>query len=127
MRVSGDGRTVGVVGLLGSVEFWSIVSGTAVVLERFDPARDAVFSPDGASFAVSEPAGVTIVSVEDRSVRRTLSQVSAFPGDDPAVLAFSPDGRSLLAGHATGDLVVWDVEEGVEREPRPRGVAVFGS
>jgi hypothetical protein len=74
--------------------------------------RPLAVSPDLKTTATSARGGAELILVrlEDREVVRVL------PTGPAAVLAarFSPDGRFLASGTATGVLQVWDVESGKE-------------
>ncbi len=75
---------------------------------------DFAFSPDGRTLAVLWEDGVQRI---DTAGGQDLGDRLRCPGGQ--CLAFSPDGRRLLAGSRTGALHAWDTATGAEVSPLP--------
>jgi WD40 repeat protein len=99
---------------------WDVARGSRLhSLRDGSTAASAVaFSPDNASMAVGTRAGdVLLLEAMRQSPRRTLSE----PLMASAAMAFSLDGRFLVAASLDGVLYVWDrATSSVRRLPAPR-------
>jgi len=74
------------------------------------PARQALFSPDGEVLATSSASGAIVIRrTSDWRPVRTLRQQGG-----TASLAFTADGRHLLAGGYDGVVRSWDIANGRE-------------
>jgi WD40 repeat protein len=100
MAFSPDGRTLGA-GIDG-LYLWS--TGTRRLLGTrlggLDPP--IAFSPDGSTVAVADLHEIVLLDLATRGIRGTLSS-----GQQTASLAFTPDGRTLIAGGDRG-IELWD-------------------
>jgi WD40 repeat protein len=87
------------------------------------PRRGLAFSPDGRTFAWSD-SEAGFVYLDDRSGAEPR-RLRASPSESFSFLAFTPDGKKVVAGRralespVTGGCVrVWDVATGKEQTPR---------
>ncbi|QBI52282.1 esterase-like activity of phytase family protein [Streptomonospora litoralis] len=82
-------------------------------LERVDSAplyaTDAAFSPDGAYYAVRTYWAATVYDASEGVRGRTVERVPLPESDQGESLAFSHDGRSLLAGTEGPGSPVWSM------------------
>ncbi len=112
LAFSSDGRhlLVGGGGGQGAAVLWQ-VDGTGRVLHEGDTVWQVAYSPDGQAIALATGDGsVSLHRPEGESMRRfgpPLRQQRRV-----TALAFSPDGRLLLAGGIEGVAQVWDVRTG---------------
>jgi WD40 repeat protein len=104
----GDPLPAGAVVRLGTVRF-----------RHGEFIASLAFAPDGKTVATTE-AGSHVLRLWDattgREVRRFVGQAGGFAGA-PAV--FSPDGRTLAAGDAQKNLLLWDVATGKKLHCHP--------
>lgn len=113
-----DGRYLAATDWDGAVSLWETESGQKV-FSFTDPEEaviDTVFRPGGERFATAGDAGSVQVWTLDRDEPRlTLSA-----GEDP-IVAFSPDGRSLVSVNAAGGALLWSyaVDGPPVRYPEP--------
>jgi len=113
-----DNATAAVVTARGRVISFDILTGRGsepLKLNRFVPSAVPVFAPDGKRLAVAGPteyapsptAPLLILDWPTGAVRQTFSA----PGGVPGVIAFAPDGRSLVTGAPDTTAIVWDVSK----------------
>jgi WD40 repeat protein len=105
-----DGQTVATVAEGNLVHLWDVATGRAL---RAWGARRFAFSPDGKLLATGGPDAT--VHLWDPVTGR---EVRAFRvhGDNPIVLAFAPDGKTLVSS-AGSALQLWDVATGQPVRP----------
>jgi WD40 repeat protein len=109
---SPDGKSALTAGDDGAAKLWDLATGRRLRLFGDAPARlaAAAFSRDGRRLATAaEGADIWIWDVETGALSQQL-----VGGGPWSALAFSPDGRSVVAGSANS-LSVWDVETGKTR------------
>jgi WD40 repeat protein len=70
--------------------------------------ESVAFSPDGRSLASSSGGIITVWEVETERCLRTL----AGPVSDRLVIAFSPDGETLVSGGSDGKVWLWRLADG---------------
>ena len=80
---------------------------TLRVIRRYPVGGAGALSPDGRTLAFGQPGGLGLLDLASGRVRT----LSASSGLEP--VAFSPDGRTLSTAEGDGNVVLWDVEEGV--------------
>jgi RNA polymerase sigma factor (sigma-70 family) len=123
-NLSHDGRLLAAVDALGRVHLWELASGRCIG-ELRTPAlvRHVAFSPDDRLLAaVSELGSAPMVDLweiagpqeaftsgERRRPRRHVHLCGDRDGQALASLAFSPDGKTLVAGGEGASAVIWDV------------------
>jgi WD40 repeat protein/predicted Ser/Thr protein kinase len=91
----------------GAVKFWDWRSGQ--LLRRFEqPGRAVALSSDGSLLAVAGPnSGITIWETATGKLARQ------WPTKNPVwSLNFSPDARELLSAGWSGEVSVWNLEDG---------------
>ena len=105
---SADGRSI-FVASWGQVTQWDIDQGTARVLIAQPPEDlDYAFSPDGTRLAAAdEQQKITVWNLETGA---PVIELLGPTGGGGAVLAFSPNGRTLAAGRNA--VKVWDLDSG---------------
>ena len=95
-------------------------SGTYGDYDYIEP-QSAAFSPDGRFLATTRPCTVSNRGYERRELAavslfdaRTFQLVRTFPAQSNSIssLAFSHDGKRLLAGNAGGGAAIYDVASG---------------
>lgn len=102
-----------------TTRLWDVSTGEEmkVASELFpDAARALAFSPDGKVLAVAtaDKRGGYIygkVVLEDAGSGKTLHTLGGYDGNVEAV-AFSPDGRTVVAGDVAGVVKSWDAATG---------------
>ncbi len=107
-----DGQHLLTLGSEGALMLWSLPGMAHVRTYESGPASwsTAAFRPDGEEFAVHQ-TGLGVV-------RWNLSSPIPFAtytldtGGEGNAVAYSPDGRFLIAGAAGGAILQWDVSEG---------------
>ncbi|MEU7186045.1 trypsin-like peptidase domain-containing protein [Streptomyces sp. NPDC045369] len=115
---SPDGRTLVTSHSGWKVRLWDVrTRKQTAVLAAGSPA---VFSPDGGTIATGGPRGKVLL--RDARTHRRTGELPVYRDDDgawPALLAYSPDGRTLavtVTGHDTSrsaksEVQLWDVRE----------------
>ena len=105
-RCLASGGSVLAAGLAdGSVRVWETSSGKEVLGSPGNgkPVRCIAFAKGG-RLAIARGAGIDLVDEKGRP----LATLPA--GKDVEVLAWSPDGQTLISGHENQKLVFWDVQ-----------------
>jgi WD40 repeat protein len=93
-----------------SIDLWDVETGTYRVTfagDRFSPAYDICFSPDGSLLASTALANTVSVWNTD-----TFDLVHAFPGHRSGAtrsIHFCPDNVTLASGGADGTVKLWNV------------------
>jgi WD40 repeat protein len=125
VRFSPDGRTL--VGTCwGTSQFFVAGADTGEVVKAINqtmPITDFAFTPDGSRLAMSGYTD-TVTLYDTNSWDDVISFVCATGRVDdwafPALIAFGPGGRDLVATHWNGDFTLWHVPD--PKGPRPRAV-----
>ncbi len=78
-------------------------------------ATATAWSNDRRQVAVGSPSGTILVSTRSDNPTRLLG-----PRKAVLALAFSPDGRRLVSGHAGGQIALWDLASGKPLLPQQR-------
>lgn len=110
---SPDGRILATAGASSRIQLWDRFAHRRV--EALPGERVVAFSPRAFVLATCSPAGTVLVRNLSSGTERKLA-----PGGRVVSLAFSRDGRRLVAGLTNGDLRLWDVASGTQL-PAPRG------
>ncbi len=89
----------------------AIDAETLRVIRRYPVCCVAAVSPDGRTAAIeAADGGLRLLDLASGRVR-TLSRQGHL-----GARAFSPDGRTLSTAEDSGNVILWDVEEGVPTE-----------
>jgi WD40 repeat protein len=111
---SPDGRTLAVVGATGTAVLWDVAVRTRparLVTMTVDGAvRAAAFSGDGRTLALAHGAAVTLWNLADRARPAQLARMTDRAPYGVVALAFSRDGRRLVADK-DGYTLVYDLTE----------------
>ncbi len=112
MVLSADGTKMATTNCDGSVSLREARCGWRIEPSLKIPGyrRSVSFSPDGRFLACAGPlAGVTLHDLESDRQERTLP----VPLEDPWIVAFAPDGRTLaVATMRDGRVLFWNLAEG---------------
>jgi WD40 repeat protein len=123
LTFSPDGRTVAAGGSKGTVNRWDALTGQPQDPWRWHApgleVRPVAYSPDGRLLASGGKDGLVQLLDAATGQRRDTFQGATVGQSQPFFcnLAFSPDGRTLAAVHATptATLHLWDLETKTER------------
>jgi hypothetical protein len=110
---SPDGTTLatGTGGGRGFVRLWDARKGSELVSFPKGPSCIA-WSPDGHTLAATD-GGESVYLIDTAAGLRLLQRKDEAAQDRDSILAFAPDGRSLLIGGANGGSVLsWEVATG---------------
>ncbi len=111
--VSADGATLAVA-LGATLELRAAASGA--VTRRVEPGAtiiDMDFAPDGATIALAlANRTVALLDGAGNAPPRELRETDRSSSLPLLSLAFAPDGRELVTGDSSGDVIVWDVSRG---------------
>ena len=113
LHFSPDGTALIAYNGVGELWFWDVDTWQHEVRMNMPvTAHDLCFAPDGRTFALATGARATAggqrgeVQLWDTIARERKTTLVSDEGGVQAV-AFSPDGRMLVAGHANGSMTVW--------------------
>jgi WD40 repeat protein len=115
LAFSPDGKLLAAADGVGKVYVWR-VTGRSLIATFNVPGGGgyriggaAAFSPDSSLLAVTNGGGAYVWSV----TTRTITALPGPPGTQGVdSLAFSPDGKTLAAGDADGQIYLWSVSAG---------------
>lgn len=108
---SADGKTLASAGYDGFVGLWDVAAGKEIrqLTVRGGYYQRLAFSPDGSRLAVT---GYDSIHIWDMATGKMIRQWQA---DNPASVAFSPDGKVLVSGSQTSSaLRFWETATGKE-------------
>lgn len=115
LAISPDRQRIATSSTDGTIKFWRVSDGA---LERMIELRDWTEDTLGALRLAWSPTGNAVAALVDIAAGRTVRLYNPDDGSErfripldfePLSLAFSPDGRLLAVGGASGNLRVWDV------------------
>ena len=117
LAYSPDGRQLATAGAAGMVYLWDLDDGTRqTVLDQRSPTAVS-FGPEGRQLAVAWTEGergwLRVIGLPDT---KPIFEVTV-PGMELSQLAFAPDGRQLHAVARSGQVLSWDLEEGLPVAP----------
>jgi Tol biopolymer transport system component len=109
---SPDGKLLAAAGSISQITLWDVESGQQMATLQENsalPPTGLAFSLDGTVLAATNNGIVFLWNVkEGAAARRFTGNLS-----DLSRVAFSPDGKSLMATSATsGDIIIWNVRSG---------------
>jgi WD40 repeat protein/serine/threonine protein kinase len=105
LAFSPDGRTLATAGANRLIQLWDVRTGQlrATLAGHLEKVLQVVFSPDGRTLAsTSADHTLKLWSLSTHRELATLAREEEWP-----LLAFAPDGQTLVAGHPAGRLRVW--------------------
>lgn len=95
----------------GEVKVWDVITRQELLtlpIAKGTNATDISFSPDQRSVAIPLwNHKVQLVDLETKAVRELIGQGSSIKS-----VAFSPDGKTVVAGGSNGKIVAWDAATG---------------
>ncbi|HEY7423541.1 MAG TPA: sigma-70 family RNA polymerase sigma factor [Gemmataceae bacterium] len=112
IALSADGKLVAV-GQKEAIVLWELASGKEVRRFAQADATGFAFSPDGKTLAAAGRGGIQLwnLATGTKSTRRPWRSGST------ALLAYTPDGKTLIAGQHFGSKIgLWDVASGKKRD-----------
>lgn len=118
VAISPDGKTVASCGLDHALKLWEVAGAREarlikVPLEGTTPVRSIAFSPDGKTIAeASDYLSPRLWDVTTGKLVRSFPRPQA--NEFPLSLAFTPDGKTLVAGYSNW-ISILDVASGKER------------
>jgi WD40 repeat protein len=102
------------------LSLWDVGTGKLLWIRHTPNSTDALaFSPDGKMLAVGASS---TIQLWDAGTGTTRDLVCDTPDDDfryvgrPGRLAFTPDGKTLVAGNGGKRVYLWDTATGKERQ-----------
>jgi WD40 repeat protein len=128
-----QGRALAGSGLAGVLEIRSFPD--LGLIHRNENAHEGIVwaieaSPDGRRLATSgrdeSDRFVRIWDSQTGALLHALGRQRAWSDSPPFRLAWSPDGRRVVSGHHSGQLVIWDLEEGSTRVIAAHGGPAMG-
>jgi WD40 repeat protein len=116
LAVSGDGSTVGMVDVRGSLRIWDVAGGVEILkhqLQNVRQPRSLTFSPQGDVLAVGGSNVVLLWSWVDQAAPRLVRLADERKRQEAISLDFSPDGSQLAVGiDGWGEVLLVDTTAG---------------
>ena len=108
LDLSPDGRLLASATFAGPVYVWDVKTGVpygGTLTADTTPVNDVAFSPDGRTLVSSHPSSAVVWSMDgEQAVGRPFGG----PSELITAMAFSSDGKRLVAGRFDGDTLVYD-------------------
>ncbi len=123
---SSDGAIVGSGTNQGEIQTWNVATGKALEVlakptehENLGRISALSFAPDGPLLAAGTAGTHTQLHLWDVSTGHKVFSVSTvykrgtrILHDSPKSLVFSPDGTTLVSGHSSGTIQLWNIKTG---------------
>jgi len=110
LSVAPDGQTLLSASTDHTIKLWDFAGRKLVKTlgSQKDMARSAIFLPDGVrALTAGDDGEIVLRSVTDGAV---LHVFSAKDHDRVNKIAISADGRRMISGHSSGNVILWDLE-----------------
>ena len=78
--------------------------------------NEIAYSPNGKYLAVAGSAGIWVY---DMSIHHEVALLTGRNTGPVSSVAFSPDGKTIISGYGSGDILVWDLKTGKRKQTLP--------
>ncbi len=107
LGISPDHQVLVTANIEGRTNFWNISSGEQIhTLTTQDFVTDMAFNPDGSRLALISATLLQVVTLADYHIQQAGS---VSPGKVNSI-SFSPDGKWMATGYATGPIRLWSTD-----------------
>jgi WD40 repeat protein len=117
LALSPDGKTLAVAGRNSTIRLWDVASGQERFADRGPTTRvmEMAFSPDGKWLATAgqiQPPRIWEVAAGGSRSHEVAADLPETNSPQTRALAFTPNGRTLVAGDSHHRLCFWDAATG---------------